>query len=615
MKAGKQQPIAVPVLEADRIQMVPVSMLVPDPNQPRTEFPEHELREFGEVLKQRGVRVPLIVRSDWVIEDGERRWRAAELVGIEALPCTLAKPAAEEQPDLERLLDQAAINDHREPLSVLDWSRLLRRLTDDHQIPVKDLPELLAARGFKRLSRSHISNIMRLDDLPDWAQDLIRDGQLTPSDGKYLLMAKPFPKALQWILDTIKDEQKRLKEGETLHEGLFKYEYEDMEQLVQTAYRDTAICLSTNYGNNAPLFKWPTSCKACDKRQAINKSEYCLDAVCFEQKQEQARAALKAKGKTEDQERVDRVVNAKPKKPTGPTKVKPDENGVVNVSRLSSDKYHNLQGYGVRFEPAIHCVGCEHNRPAIRYKSDGQPGPHCFNPPCFAEKQRNGNREEGIAQWLDQRLLPQVLAKLTNNYDLQFQLLAWMALGGPTQTDDEREVGNKLRTESRRAQRHLGLRNPGAVIQAYTAGNFNGEAIAAAGVRALLADRAHFYAFARHLGIQLTPAIASLDADYLDLKRKPELLALLNHAGQPDEDLITGAALSKAKLNDIVEHCLSAEVIQAVGVPPDVQALYDHLEPVFDLDDEDLDEDEDDVSGETEAYDQGGEDTPTRTRG
>ena len=57
------------------------------------------------------------------------------------------------------------------------------------------------------------------------------------------------------------------------------------------------------------------------------------------------------------------------------------------------------------------------------------------------------------------------------------------------------------------------------------------------------------------------------------------------------------------------------EVVEAIGVPPDVQALYDHLEPVIDLDDEDMDEDEDDVSGETEADDQGGEDTPIEESG
>lgn len=592
-----QNDFAAPVaLIHGQVIAMPLAMLMPDPDQPRTEFAEDTLAALAASIKARGMELPLLIRSDYVIKDGERRWRAAQRAGLTHVPCLLAAPATgpEDTAILDWHLDQVAVNHHREPLGPLDWARFLKKLVAAHGVAVKDLPALLAQRGVV-LSRPYISNLMRLDELPDWAQALITAGALTASDGKHLLMARPHPPALTWLKQKIQQTHKRLDDDKSLHQDLFQYDYENMEDLVEHAYGATAIKLTSTWSNKAPKFKWQVECKGCDKRQAAGRdSHYCLDEKCFNEKQAQIKTSAKDKP-----ESVPGNKKPKPRKPAGPTEVKPDENGVVLLGRLKSDKYNPLVAYGVRFEPAMHCTGCEHNHPAIARKNN-KPEPTCFNPACFEQKQRNGNREEGIAMWLDKRLLPLVEAKLVNNYDLQFQVLAWMALGGPTQTDDETRVDHRLRDECHRARKRLNLRAPDAVILAYAAGNLNAEAIAAAGVRGLLADRGHFYSFARHLGIQLTPAIASLDAEYLDLKRKGELLALLAAAGQPDEDLVTGAALSKAKLNDIVEHCLTAGVIEAVGVPPDVQALYDCLTPVLDTDEDDDLDDEDEVSEETE---------------
>jgi ParB/RepB/Spo0J family partition protein len=57
----------------------PVGFFHPDPTNPRKDFPEEELRSLGESLKKQ--LVPLIARKSGLIVDGERRWRAAKLVG------------------------------------------------------------------------------------------------------------------------------------------------------------------------------------------------------------------------------------------------------------------------------------------------------------------------------------------------------------------------------------------------------------------------------------------------------------------------------------------------------------------------------------------------------
>ena len=593
------------VLVPGHVVDVPLGMLNPDPNQPRGDFDPAALAELAADIEHRGVENPIRVRSDWTIKHGERRWRASKMAGKQTIPCLLADPAADENPALEWLLDQASDNEQQKKLTPMDWARCLRRLVDGHGLAVKDIPDVLAKRGIT-MSRSYVSNLMRLDDLPEWAQTLITGGELTASDGKQLLMAKPFPKAMDYIKRQIEDVNHRRAEGVTLREELFRYDHDDMEALVHAAYVDTAIDLTNTYGDNAPRFNWASSCKTCDKRQKIDKDHFCLDEKCFEQKQALATAEPITNGKSEP-------TRPQKKKPTGPTIVKPDkidEHGVITLKGLSRDKYQLLDAGNVRFETAMHCTGCEHNRLAVHYK-DGKPAPTCFNLPCFEQKQRGGNREEGVAQWLDKRLLPLVLAKLANNYDLQFQLLAWMALGAPTQTDREQIVFRQLGIETRREQKKQSLRHPGGVIEAYTNQRLNAEAVAAAGVRALLADRGHFYAFARHLGLKLTPAIAHLDAEYVDLKRKSELVEILHLAGFTDSrtDSTTAdagkagdtkvAPVDKLKLDELVAVCLSEPVVEAVGIPADVYALYQNIQPEIDPDFDNSDWD-DDVSEETE---------------
>lgn len=604
-KIAEESPV---VLVPGHVVDVPLEMLNPDPNQPRADFDPAALAELAVDIERRGVENPIRVRSDWTIKHGERRWRASKMAGKQTIPCLLADPAADENPALEWLLDQASDNEQQKKLTPMDWARCLRRLVDGHGIAVKDIPDVLAKRGIT-MSRSYVSNLMRLDDLPEWAQTLVAGGDLTASDGKQILMAKPFPKAMDYLKQHIHASWCSRGNSATAREHLFRYDYKNMEDLVDDAYNQTAIELTTTYGDNSPRFDWATSCKTCDKRQKIGKSHFCLDEKCFEQKQAQAKAEPITKNKSADPSRPQK------KKPTGPTVVKPgkiDEHGVINLRGLSSDKYQMLDAGSVRFEIAMHCTGCEHNRLAVHYKDD-KPAPTCFNLPCFEQKQRGGSREEGVAQWLDKRLLPLVLAKLANNYDLQFQLLVWMALGGPTQTDREQIVFRQLGTETRREQKKQSLRHPGGVIEAYTNQRLNAEAVAAAGVRALLADRGHFYAFARHLGIKLTPAIAHLDAEYVDLKRKGELVALLESdaVGWNAEEgvglditkldhVMAASNPSKLKLDELVAVCLSEPVVEAVGIPADVYALYQNIQPEIYPDFDNSYWDEDDVSEETE---------------
>ena len=80
--------------EADvEYRMVPVELITPNPNQPRKHFEEETLVGLSTSLKERGVLQPVLVRpvagGTYELIAGERRWRAAQLAGLEAIPAVV----------------------------------------------------------------------------------------------------------------------------------------------------------------------------------------------------------------------------------------------------------------------------------------------------------------------------------------------------------------------------------------------------------------------------------------------------------------------------------------------------------------------------------------------
>ena len=104
---------------------VPIAKLVPDSEQPRSEFDDDELQRLAESLRSRGQLQPIRVRWDairelWVIVSGERRWRAAGLAGLAALACVEVKGELTPESILE---DQLVENCLRSDLKPIEEAR------------------------------------------------------------------------------------------------------------------------------------------------------------------------------------------------------------------------------------------------------------------------------------------------------------------------------------------------------------------------------------------------------------------------------------------------------------------------------------------------------------
>ena len=162
---------------------VEVKHLSPNPNQPRVMFDEVSLDELAHSIRSKGVLQPLLVRKleaeHYEIISGERRWRAAKLVGLPHVPCRILDASDEEIMEVG-LLE----NIQRDNLSPIEEARGYHYLIQLFEYT----QEKLAHRIGK--SRSHIANLLRLLQLPESVQQLVFDGSLSVGHAKIILSSK-----------------------------------------------------------------------------------------------------------------------------------------------------------------------------------------------------------------------------------------------------------------------------------------------------------------------------------------------------------------------------------------------------------------------------------------
>jgi ParB family chromosome partitioning protein len=156
---------------ASGLRMLPISSLVPHPDQPRRYFDEEALEELAQSLKQRGLIQPIIVRPHghrFQIVAGERRWRAAQRARLHEIPAIVREFSDDEA------LEVALIeNIQRQDLNAIEEAQAYQRLVDEYGHTQEELGKLV------HKSRSHVANLLRLLDLPGKVQILVGTGQLS----------------------------------------------------------------------------------------------------------------------------------------------------------------------------------------------------------------------------------------------------------------------------------------------------------------------------------------------------------------------------------------------------------------------------------------------------
>jgi ParB family transcriptional regulator, chromosome partitioning protein len=162
------------------LEEIPVSAIVPNPRQPRQVFDEDSLAELAASIEAVGLLQPVVVRraaaGQFELIMGERRWRACQLAGIDVIPAIVRDTA-----DDDMLRDALMENLHREQLNPLEEAAAYQQLLDDFSATHEEL-----ARRIGR-SRPHISNTIRLLNLPPAVQKRVAAGVLTAGHARALL--------------------------------------------------------------------------------------------------------------------------------------------------------------------------------------------------------------------------------------------------------------------------------------------------------------------------------------------------------------------------------------------------------------------------------------------
>jgi ParB family chromosome partitioning protein len=159
---------------------IPVGAITPNPLQPRHVFEEEALAELVHSLKEVGLLQPIVVRplgdEKYELIMGERRWRASQLAGFEAIPAIVR-----ETEDESMLVDALLENLHRAALNPLEEAAAYDQLLKDFDCT----QEQLAAKIGR--SRPQISNTIRLLKLPPGVQRRVAAGVLSAGHARALL--------------------------------------------------------------------------------------------------------------------------------------------------------------------------------------------------------------------------------------------------------------------------------------------------------------------------------------------------------------------------------------------------------------------------------------------
>jgi len=172
------------------VREVGIDQLEPSPFQPRMDMPEEAMQELTESVKERGILQPILVRPHPSVPDrfqiiaGERRWRAAGLAGLHHVPVYVRA-----LPDIDAAAAALVENLQRQDLNPIEEAEGLKRLIDEFGFTHEQMGQAVSK------SRPHITNMLRLLQLPSSVQMNVREGKLSFAHARTILR-HPDPEAV-----------------------------------------------------------------------------------------------------------------------------------------------------------------------------------------------------------------------------------------------------------------------------------------------------------------------------------------------------------------------------------------------------------------------------------
>lgn len=168
--------------QSEKVEELQLKLIVANPFQPRKIFDEETLQELADSIQEHGILQPIAVRKKgqkYEIVAGERRYRAAQLAGLELLPAIVKELTDSQMMELAILE-----NLQREDLTVIEEAEAYQSLMENLHLTQEELSKRLGK------SRPHIANHVRLLALPEDVRALMNEGILSMGQGRALLGLK-----------------------------------------------------------------------------------------------------------------------------------------------------------------------------------------------------------------------------------------------------------------------------------------------------------------------------------------------------------------------------------------------------------------------------------------
>jgi len=196
--------------EQREIKNISLSVIKPNPFQPRKDFKDEELKDLAESIRENGVLQPIIVRRSkdgYEIISGERRYRACKLLGMKDVPA-IVKDVTN-----DRMVEWALIeNVQREDLNVVEEAEGYRELINRFNLTHEEISKRIGK------SRAHITNILRVLELEENIKNLLREKKLTLGHAKVLLSVKE-PLKRKHLAERIQKEDLSVRDLENIISG------------------------------------------------------------------------------------------------------------------------------------------------------------------------------------------------------------------------------------------------------------------------------------------------------------------------------------------------------------------------------------------------------------
>ncbi len=180
--AGEQAPVRL-----GGVREIEIGRIRPNPEQPRSQFKEDAIDELADSIAERGVLQPILLRphgDGFEIVAGERRWRAAQRARLHTIPAIVRE--IDDSTAAEIALIE---NVQREDLNAIEEAEGYRQLIDRHGHTQDNLAKLV------HKSRSHVTNLLRLLELPDFVKQSLLRGDISMGHAR-AVAAAPDPEAL-----------------------------------------------------------------------------------------------------------------------------------------------------------------------------------------------------------------------------------------------------------------------------------------------------------------------------------------------------------------------------------------------------------------------------------